>query len=67
MKDGWVIELGLDNYAWSVLDNVDQSLVKQFISVTLMNGKEGNVLFNNSLKTFYLWKEGRKCFYLMAH
>ena len=24
----------------------------------LMNGKEGNVLFNNALKTFYLWLYG---------
>ena len=30
--------------------------------------KEGNVLFNDALNTFYLWLYGRKeMFYLMTH
>ena len=30
-----------------------------------INKKEGNVIFNNTLNTFYLWlyeEEGRKCY-----
>ena len=44
----------------------------RLVILSTWTGKEGNVLFNDALNTFYftvIWKEGRKCFfyYLTMH